>query len=304
MKKAVVLMGIVMMIGNAMAADQFWGVQSGDFADSESWIQWDASPGSVPGSGDHGRIGNGGTAEVSTDFTGSGPNWVSILGSSTLEIVSGGNLVLTDSLILGGNGWMQTNTGPGTLIIREGGSIYTPNIYVGDWGNVTDASIAEQHGGTMTVTNLTVGNQLKGEYHLYGGTIEPRGENFVNVGWAQSGDGLFVQHPGTSVKWLGWSRIGHTGKGEYRLLGGTMEVGGYAVLIGSGSTGDGKFIQSDGYYGRPQYTTKLYIGYEGGDRSLPHQRRQRGARWNDPRMEQRRRHVQDQRLGDHQHCSG
>jgi len=217
MKKLLVLASVVMLCGTATG--NWLPTEPDDYAVGENW-----GSGFVPGHPDHptvikngwvsSYINNGGTAQLDSDvsqFDGV-PTALKLLyveNASTLELLNGAIFKSTYGVRLGGDG------GPGTMIVREGASM--DNLFSVGY-NGTEASVVEQYGSALNIA-VNAGESGVGEYYLYGGEVLERANQNFYMGMNSTGNGLFVQHPGTRMRWNREGVIGKDGTGVYTMYG-------------------------------------------------------------------------------------
>lgn len=149
------------------------------------------------------HVGNGGAGSiVQTGGTFTASGWLNIgEGSAGTYTLSGGTLKSTGKLVIG-------RRGQGTMTVSDDGIVDAQSIFVGYFPQMSGNSVFQVDGGTVTGTQLFVGNQ--GE----NATGTPTGISTVNI-------------TGGTTTFSGWSYIGHAG---------TQKLGGKGVLNVTGGS--------------------------------------------------------------------
>jgi outer membrane autotransporter protein len=218
-------------------------------------------------------IGNVAGSTGTVVVTGAGSNWANTgdlnigqSGTGTLQILNGG-LVSTTKLYIGGQA-----TGDGTVIVNGSGSEFlaSEGFYIGNsgtgtlnveaGGSVSSAAgyniqigFAADSDGSTTVTGadseivsgraVVIGNAGTGTLTISdGGSVTSAAGYDVSVGIVATGDGtVMVTGEESELNSGSYITIGHLGTGSLTVSAGGVvsSATGYAVTIGSASTGDG-----------------------------------------------------------------
>ena len=205
-------------VAAAADAPHDWNAVSANYTNVANW-----NPGSLPTLADTTTIGNGGTAIVNT----SGANGAQALtlnvgassGNGVLEVQSGGDLFVRNSLRLG------IGTGTGT-VNQSGGQVRV------DFGNDKNLRIGFDAGGTgfynlsggelAVGDSFTVGKDGTGTFTMTGGVVSKAG--FITVGRSAGSNGTFDMSGGVVNQSFGDFEIGNLSTGAVHLSGGTFNV--------------------------------------------------------------------------------
>ena len=244
-------LGILLLCGEARAADALWTAGTGNFNDTANW-----DTGVVPVNGDVAIINNGGTAQLSVSTTTSGATLrIGEDGTGAMTVTGTGTYETSADTWIGRTQAAAPAVGSGSLTVDGGATVRK----IGGYTYIGAGSDARGAVGTLAVGSgstyfhdsgdrfiigdgANAGN-YEGTVTVSGGTVDGgAGEFWIGQdGGAGTARGVLNLSNGGSVTTRNWTVVGRFGAtGELNISSGTFSKqsgGNFIVADGNGSVG-------------------------------------------------------------------
>ena len=231
----------------AVAADDYWNVNSGDWSDTNP-CPW--SLGVEPTSSDNAYIQNGGTANITTNSAACNSLYLGATASGTINMTNGS---------LSAYGEIIGYSGTGTFTQTGGNTPALNTIFLG-YNSGSYGSYTLSGTGQLSASNDEyIGYSGTGILTQTGGTNSNSTAYGIYLGYNSGSNGTYILTE-TGHLSTGNEYIGNSGIGTFTQTGGTNSINGYLYLgYNSGSSGAYN-LSGTGQLSVPRAE---YIGYSG-----------------------------------------